>query len=123
MNQIFVGVSIIAGSNLKQHMHESSVSNGTPANVSEMACTNNTSGSIVDGGISNTNNGDLGAAVTSANSINPGSNMSHNQNLPISGSSGPLISGASFNSAETRSSESAHESIESNNITMDHQSS
>ena len=102
-------------------MHESSVSNGTSAN-SEMTCTNNTSASMVDGGISNTNNGELGVAVTS-NSTNSGSNMSHIQNIPISGSSGPLISGASFNSAESRSSESAHESIESNNITMDHQSS
>ena len=123
MKQIFLGVSIIAGSNLKQHMHESSIANGTSANTSEMACTNNTSASMVDGGISNSNNGDLGLALTASNSSNSGSSNSHVQNLPISGSSGPLIAGTLFSNAEARPSESVHVSIESNNITMDHHSS
>merc|ERR1712113_700105 len=99
------GVSIISGSNLKQHMQESSVANGTSASESEIACTNNTSASIVDGGISNTSNGDLGSATNLATSNDSGVNTPHIPSLSISGSR-PILQGASFNNADTRA---AHE--------------
>ena len=100
------------------------MSNGTSASVSDMNCTNNTSTSIVDGGISNTNTSDHSSALTPSVNSNSGTNTSHIQHLPVSGSSGPILSGASFNNAvDARPSDLARENLDSNNVTMDHQSS
>ena len=119
-------MSIIPGTHLKQQMHDGALANGTSASVVDMNCTNNTSSSIVDSGISSaanriggSSNSATGPTLTSAGSNSPMS-ASHNQNVPISASSGTPFD----NTVDaTRSSDTPTGVVESNSsVSIDQQS-
>jgi hypothetical protein len=80
------GVSIISGPNMKPNMHESTISNGTATNSEDGNCAVNTSASILEGGISSSNNthyGSTGSSLNSSLGVSSGTNTTQTPNLPV----------------------------------------
>ena len=113
-------------------MHENTIANGTSSNVAGVTCTNNTSTSLMDGGISSTNNSDVRSISDSATSVlssstntNSAISAPHIQNASLSVSSGENLPGTPINASvnTTRASDAASENLGSNNVDIADQSS
>ena len=119
----FIGVSIISGPNMKPNMHECTIANGTATNSEDGNCAVNTSASILEGGISSSNNthyGSTGSSLNSSLGVSSGTNTSQTPNLPVvSHSTIHTLAGNTSHTIDTaRRPGLPQETVEGNDVDM-----